>query len=102
MSEKSEAMPVVQLSAKVGESFTIELVGRGTAGYQWQPREPFSPIEFQGRTYEPGKGIGGFGKEKLTFVCLKPGAYELYLDAKRPWEQNKEPLESVHHQILVA
>lgn len=81
----------------VQQRFAIELVGVPTAGYVWAPKQlpPFVARagEASGATTaaqnQPGF-TGGNHWEVLMFVATAPGAGEIVLEQRRPWETDGE------------
>jgi predicted secreted protein len=64
----------------VGEPLTVELKGGGGTGFVWQPQTPLPETVQLDKEYivpDPDQGMGGTGKEKLTFMFTQPGQYEL-------------------------
>ncbi len=92
----------------VNQRFAVELVGVPTAGYVWQPAQIPAFItragEASGNTTQaqsqPGFA-GGNHWEVLMFAATGPGAGELVLEQKRPWETN-EPANATFRVTIVA
>lgn len=66
------------ITAKVGESFVIELEANPTTGYTWSITGPLSPaIEKVSNVYVPAKTdpnvVGSGGMEKWTFKAVSAG-----------------------------
>jgi len=82
----------------VNQRFAVELVGVPTAGYVWTPAQlPAFVIragEATGNTVpeqaQPGY-VGGNHWEVLMFTATGPGAGELVIEQRRPWETNEAP-----------
>ncbi len=69
-----------QQTGHVGEPVTVELKGGGGTGFVWQPQAPLPEAVHLDKEYivpDPEQGMGGMGKEKLTFMFSQPGRYEL-------------------------
>ena len=69
-----------ETTGHVGEPLTVELKGGGGTGFVWQPQTPLPETVKLNKEYvvpDPEHGMGGTGKEKLTFSFAQPGHYEL-------------------------
>ena len=91
-----------QISATVGQKFTIPLESNQTTGYQWQLAKPLdeSIVKLVDSKYEAPKGglVGQGGHELWTFEAVSPGITQIALKYVRPWESTppaKEQLFSV-------
>jgi len=92
----------------VNQRFAVELVGVPTAGYVWQPAQVPAFItragEAGGNTVaeqsQPGYA-GGNHWEVLMFSATAPGAGELVLEQRRPWEST-EPASNTFRVNIVA
>ena len=92
----------------VNQRFAIELVGVPTAGYVWTPAQLPAFVtragEASGNTSQaqsqPGF-TGGNHWEVLLFTATAPGAGELVVEQRRPWESN-EPASDVFRVTIVA
>ncbi|HYY67202.1 MAG TPA: protease inhibitor I42 family protein [Nitrososphaeraceae archaeon] len=81
------------IHTSAGGDFTIKLESNPTTGYKWIPNYDDSSLklisdEFVSETTLMGSG----GIQRLSFRALKPGATEIEVVQKRPWE--KKPLRS--------
>lgn len=96
------------ISLKVGERFTISLVGVPTAGYVWTPETVPAFLvkkdEATGATIkqqnQPGYA-GGNHWEVTAFEATAAGSGELELVQKRPWEKQPDP-DNQHFRITVT
>ena len=76
-----------EIVASVGETFSIELDGNATTGYEWEPKLSDDTLRLIERRYQPaGAGIGAGGKEIFTFEPMKSGRASVSFEYKRPWE----------------
>lgn len=84
------------IAVKVGEPFSVDLVGVPTAGYIWAPA---ATPDFLIKTgsgggpttqaqKQPGFA-GGNHWEVTVFTAQKPGRGELKFEQRRPWETNE-------------
>jgi predicted secreted protein len=86
------------IEVPVNTRFAVELVGVPTAGYVWAPAQMPAFVtragEASGATIqeqnEPGYA-GGNHWEVLMFAATAPGAGELVLEQRRPWESGEPP-----------
>ncbi len=90
---------------RVGEDFTFELPGLGTAGYVWQEtvHGPTGVIEVSWhRGFTPGtepSAVGVSAPEVATIRALGRGEVTVLLRQVRPWERDKRPLNE--HAVVV-
>ncbi len=81
-----------QISAKVGQKFTITLVSNQTTGYQWQLAEPLDEtmVKLVGSEYKaPQSGLVGRGGQEIwTFDPVRQGITQISLKYVRPWEKD--------------
>jgi len=79
-----------QLSATVGQKFTITLESNQTTGYQWQLAKPLdeSIVKLVGSEYEAPKSglVGQGGREVWTFEAVSQGITQIAMKYARPWE----------------
>lgn len=76
-----------QIQAKVGDSFTIELEGNPTTGYEWQLSLDESKLELVEQSHQPLTGNVGGGE--ITRFVIKPlaaGAALIRAVYQRQWE----------------
>lgn len=73
-----------------GQPFEVRLPSNPSTGYRWTIVE--SPVELIDQTetvrYLPGRTdlIGAPGEERFSFLAVKPGAGNLKLEYRRPFE----------------
>lgn len=92
----------------VNQRFAVELVGVPTAGYLWAPVQVPAFLtragEAGGNTTraqsQPGF-TGGNHWEVFMFAATAPGAGELVLEQRRPWETS-EPASDTFRVTIVA
>lgn len=96
------------ITLKVGDRFSISLVGVPTAGYVWTPEKVPAFLakkeEASGATikqqHQPGYA-GGQHWEVTAFEATAAGSGELELVQKRPWETKPDP-DNKHFRINVT
>jgi inhibitor of cysteine peptidase len=86
------------VSVKVGQPFSVDLVGVPTAGYIWAAS---ATPDFLSKTGSAGGPTmlaqrqpgfaGGNHWEVTVFTAQKPGRGELKFEQRRPWETNEPP-----------
>lgn len=92
---------------RANQRFAVELVGVPTAGYVWTPAQMPGFItragEVSGATTpqqsQPGF-VGGNHWEVLIFAATGPGAGELVIEQRRPWETTEPAVGSFHVTIV--
>ncbi len=91
-SDPSEA---VDLSATIGEEFTISLSSNRTTGYSWILNQAADDavIELVSHVYAaPGSGgFGSGGVECWTYRAVGAGTTVIALNYMRPWEHDVAP-----------
>ena len=81
-----------EVSAAVGDSFTVTLCSNATTGFQWSESAQISdPTVIQQTDHKfvspEAEGlVGAPGKEVWTFKALKKGTSTVSLEYSRPWE----------------
>jgi inhibitor of cysteine peptidase len=90
-----------------GETLEISLPENASTGYRWTISETFrhsdlirereSSVEAPAAPALPGKT----GIRHLLFEAVKPGAAELELSYRRPWETGKPAARTFHLQVVV-
>jgi len=76
-----------EISARVAETFTIELEGNPTTGYQWELSQDDRRFRLVEKDYaHPGSGIGAATRERFTIEALETGSTKLTFVYKRAWE----------------
>jgi predicted secreted protein len=99
--------PQSTVSLRVGETETIRLPGRGTAGYALTVAISAGGDDVVGVS-EVGGGDGDVGppgaSREHTFVLTarRPGTAVVRFEQRRPWEHDAEPLESHDVEVVVA
>jgi inhibitor of cysteine peptidase len=89
-----------EIVTSVGDTFSIELEGNPTTGYEWEPQLDDEMLRFVERHYQPaGTGIGGGGKEIFTFQPVKSGRTFVAFEYKRPWDAT--PAEKQNFQLRI-
>jgi inhibitor of cysteine peptidase len=89
-----------EIVASVGETFSIELDGNATTGYEWEPQLSDDTLRLVERRYQPaGTGVGAGGKEIFTFETVKSGRASVSFEYKRPWET--EAVEKQDFQLRI-
>ncbi|MEK7265018.1 MAG: protease inhibitor I42 family protein [Pseudomonadota bacterium] len=97
------------VTAKVGTTIAVELVGVPTAGYMWAPVATPAFLEaagvYGGQTssaqLEPGFA-GGNHWEAFLFKVTQAGEGEFRFEQRRPWEDASEAPVSVFSVYLFA
>jgi len=81
-----------EVSAAVGDSFTVTLCSNATTGFKWSESAQISDqtvLQQTGHEFvsPDAKGVvGAPGKEVWTFKALKKGTSTASLEYSRPWE----------------
>jgi inhibitor of cysteine peptidase len=92
-----------QISARVGETFVVELEGNPTTGYQWELSEGDEQFRLVEKDYaQPGPGIGAATKERFAIKALEPGSTTLTFKHKRSWESEVLDTKTFRLQIKPA
>lgn len=96
-----------QVVLHVGETFSLDLPGLGTAGYLWSG-ELLGPPGVVNVAWSRGSPEGipspvGLGAaETVTIQAQTPGQVTLHLVQRRPWERDKQPLSHRTVQVTVV
>ena len=102
-SDPSEA---VDLSATIGEEFTVSLSSNRTTGYSWVLNQPTDDavIELVSHVYAaPGSGgLGSGGVECWTYRAVGAGTTVIALNYVRPWEHDVAPARIADFVVTVA
>jgi inhibitor of cysteine peptidase len=86
------------IEARVGETFTIELEGNPSTGYQWQEDIDTEKVKLLDRVFEAHtQNIGSAGKVRLTFQPISEGDTTIFLGYRPVWE--KDNFESVEFKL---
>ena len=89
-----------EIVARVGESFTVELEGIPTAGYEWKLAQDDSKFRLVKKDYaHPGASIGGATKERFHIKASQPGSTTLTFNYKRPWESEVQETKSFRLRV---
>ena len=97
---------VTPLSLRVGETDTIRLPGRGTAGYVWVVAVSPADGDVVGVSESEG-GDGDVGppgasrEHSFVLAARSPGRAVVRFEQRRPWEPDAEPLESRDVEVVV-
>ncbi len=88
------------IGAQVGETFTVELEGNPTTGYEWQLAQDDARFRLINKDYAPpSTSIGAATKERFQIEALQSGSTTLTFKYKRPWET--EVLDTKRFQLRV-
>ena len=92
-----------QISLNVNQSTQIDLIGLGTAGYQWTYKGENLDILKIEHSYITSKKVeaGGQGIERFSIIALKPGKCLIEFKQARSWEKDKKPLREKKYIIEV-
>ncbi|MCX6008756.1 MAG: protease inhibitor I42 family protein [Chloroflexi bacterium] len=81
-----------EVSAAVGDSFTVTLCSNATTGFKWSESAQISDqtvLQQTGHEFVSPEAegiVGAPGKEVWTFKALKKGTSTLSVEYGRPWE----------------
>lgn len=80
-----------EISARVGDDFTVTLCTNPTTGFQWEKAAISDPgvlteTNHQSLGPESSDQVGAAGKDVWTFQALKKGTTTINIDYSRPWE----------------
>jgi predicted secreted protein len=92
----------MEIEARRGLPFELDVEQYGAAGYIWQVESAPSAVrEIDSTASSPGAGAapGTPTTRTFRFVADQEGGYEIVLAAKRPWEG--EPAERRTFRIVV-
>jgi inhibitor of cysteine peptidase len=86
-----------QVEIRVGETLEVRLSENASTGYRWAIL-PESARKFDKVLHERGQAAEGAGSppgkpgtRDFRFEAVEPGAVELELEYRRPWEAGKAP-----------
>lgn len=85
--ESTQFEVLAQKTGHVGEALTVDLKGGGGTGYVWKPKDPLPGTVKMDKEYivpDPEQGMGGMGRERLTFMFSQPGHYEFEFGFSSP------------------
>ncbi len=91
-----------KIEVPVGVTFIITVSSNPTTGYTWEVGFDQSLLKMVKR-YTPSKPSmpGSGGSESFEFEGLKKGDTEVYLNYKRPFEQNDPNMISKKFQVVI-
>ena len=97
------------VKVNVGDTIRVKLKANRTTGYSWALAESkldAKILKSDGNEYKvdehPAGMVGVGGNDVWTFTALAPGKTEIALGYARPWEKDKEPVESFKLTVEVA
>lgn len=99
--------PPHRIELMVGETYSLELPGLGTAGYRWQhePDETAGIIDItwqRGRpASEPAAPAGASAPDVATLHATRAGLATVRLVQRRSWEGDRPPLRSHELEVIV-
>jgi inhibitor of cysteine peptidase len=102
--ELDEAAHGQTIDLAVGDELTIRLAENPTTGYRWDVRSRASTVcDLASDEYEAPKPTPGAGGVHVwAFRATRPGAAELLLVYRRPWDEPSEPEKTFAVRIRVA
>ncbi len=75
------------ITARVGESFALELPAMATAGFRWHVIDAPDVVTLGDEGMRPARpGIGGASVQAFSLAATRAGAGTLLLEYKRSWE----------------
>jgi inhibitor of cysteine peptidase len=75
------------ISLRVGADFVVVLAANPTTGHEWEAHFDAALVQLIDRVLAAsGAGIGSGGTERFRLRALGPGAGELRMTYRRPWE----------------
>jgi inhibitor of cysteine peptidase len=75
------------ISLRVGADFVVVLAANPTTGHEWEAHFDAALVQLIDRVLAAsGAGIGSDGTERFRLRALGPGAGELRMTYRRPWE----------------
>jgi inhibitor of cysteine peptidase len=107
MAQVDESFNGRQIELPVGETLEISLSENASTGFQWiLPRESAHNLEKILHERKPAvegtaDPLGKPGVRHFFFEAFKPGAVELELHYRRPWETAKPPARKFKLRIRV-
>jgi predicted secreted protein len=96
------------VSLKVGDTLALDLRNPASGGYtDVRPYYNRQILQLEAtRNIPPDSGpmrrMGDFGRLRLEFKAVRPGATDLVVQISRPWEQDKGPLEYTRNRVTVS
>jgi predicted secreted protein len=83
------------IELRVGEEYSVELTGLGTAGYRWLHRleEDGEVAEVRRAGSKPPEGgaVGASANEIFAIRANRPGTARIRFEQRRPWEGHDVP-----------
>jgi inhibitor of cysteine peptidase len=77
-----------EITARVGEVFSIEVESNPTTGYMWEPRFDDNILKLVSSKFIPmSKQMGSGGLQRFDFKASKPGRTIVKFIYKRTWEE---------------
>jgi len=92
------------VQVKEGRVFEVSLEANPTTGYLWEVIELDEAIlqqEGEAEFKPESKLVGAPGVQTFRFKARTPGQVILTLVHHRPWEKDKDPLDSFSIQVVV-
>ncbi len=91
-----------EMKVNLNEEFSLSFEANPTTGYRWEAIYDKDLLELKSGIYEPYslETIGGGGKEKFTFIPIKPGETTIIMRYKRAWE--REAFEEKTIKIIIT
>ena len=97
----------VNISAKVGDTFTIQLESNATTGFQWSTSGSLNPkvVKKVRSTYVAGANPGGMtgvgGIEKWVFTAVGAGTGTILMIYSQPFDKTAKPAQTVTFTVNV-
>ncbi len=89
-----------EITARIGEDFSVALPANPTTGYEWVPEFDATMLQLTDRQFSSsGAQIGAGGVERFRFKALTAGDAYLRLIYKRSWEAISAKVVSIHVHI---
>ncbi|MCL2473607.1 MAG: protease inhibitor I42 family protein [Alphaproteobacteria bacterium] len=89
------AEPIMKISVRKGNTFSVRLDANATTGYTWRLAKPLDAklLHLLASDYEanPGGLMGAGGFEIWTFDAVNAGVTDISFEYIRPWEENSVP-----------
>jgi predicted secreted protein len=87
----------------VGETTTVRLAGRGTAGYRWTAVVSSDAVSVSVSPAPGGRSLPGSASDEIaTIEARHPGEATVTLEQRRSWENRAEPVDRHVLKITVA
>ena len=89
---------------KIGQTFSIQLEGNPTTGYDWQIKKSAGNVVeiTNDLNYQPNSNrVGGGGIYQISFQIINKGSQSINLEYLRPWEKVKaDDTYNLHIEVL--